>query len=106
MNKNDYLKEGFKFFAAQDFARAEDAFKNALALDSEFDLALNALTEVYNKTGQIDKALETAGKLIAVSPDDPLAHAALSRLYMQKGMIEKAEEELTISNQLSSQINR
>ena len=103
MTKNDFLKEGFKFFAAQDFAQAEAAFINALELDPEFDLALNALTEVYNKTGNLDQALETAGKLVAIAPDDPLVHAALSRLYMQKGMIEKAEEELAISNQLSLQ---
>lgn len=103
MTKNDHLKEGFMFFAAQDFAQAETAFKNALDLDPDFDLALNALAEVYNKTGLIDKALETVKKLISITPDDPLAHAALSRLYMQKGLIEEAEEELAISNKLSAQ---
>jgi Tfp pilus assembly protein PilF len=101
MTKNDHLKEGFRLFAEQQFAQAEKEFVQALELDPEFDLALNALTEVYNRSGNVDKAMKTARKLVSVSPEDPLAHAALSRIYMQKGMIEEAEKELAISNKLS-----
>jgi len=101
MTKNDHLKKGFEYFSMQDFAAAEKEFTDALNLDPDFDLALNALSEVYNKVGKLDLAVDTVKKLISLSPDDPLAHAALSRLYMQKGMISEAEEELALSNRLS-----
>ncbi len=102
MTKNEHLNQGFKSFGAQDFSSAEIAFKKALELDPDFDLALNALCEVYNKSGKLDEALNIAKKLVRVTPRDPVAHAALSRIYMQKGMIQEAEEHLAISNQLSS----
>jgi tetratricopeptide (TPR) repeat protein len=103
MTKNDYLKQGFTHFAARDYASAEIEFKKALELDPEFDLALNSLCEAYNKQGKLEQALNTAQKLIEITPDDPLAHAALSRIYMQMGMIKEAEDELAISNRLSGE---
>lgn len=97
---------GLQFFARQDYDSAERELKKALELDPNFDLALNALGEVYNRTGNLDKALPLAQKLCTITPDDPMAHAALSRLYMQKGMIPEAEAELAISNQLSAKSDR
>ena len=94
---------GLQFFARQDYGSAEKEFTSALELDPDFDLALNALGEVYTRTGELDKALPLAQKLCQLTPDDPMAHAALSRIYMQKGMIREAEEELAISNRLSMQ---
>lgn len=102
MSKNDYLKEGFRFFAQQDYSSAEVQFKKALELDPEFDLALNALCETYNKSGKLDAAMKIAQQLVNQSPQDPLTHAVLSRIYMQKGMIQEAEDELAISTNLSS----
>ena len=102
MTKIDYLKEGFKYFGQQDYSSAELKFLNALELDPNFDLALNALCEVYNKSGRLNDALEIAKRLLKVAPEDPLAHAAISRIYMQKGMILEAEDEMDISNRLAS----
>ena len=97
---------GLQSFARQDYGSAEKELKSALDLDPDFDLALNALGEVYNRTGDLDKALPLARRLCELTPDDPMAHAALSRLYMQKGMIPEAEAELAISNQLSMKSNQ
>ena len=102
-NKNKYLNDGFKFFAEQKYQQAVDQFNKALELDSEFDLAINALAETYNRMGDVDKAIVMARKLIQINPNDPLAHTALSRLFVQKGMIAEAEKEMAISNQLSSE---
>lgn len=102
MTKIDHLKEGFRHFGKQEFESAAIEFKKALEIDPEFDLALNSLCEVYNKMGRLDEALQTGKQLLKITPNDPLAHAALSRIYMQKGMIKEAEDELAISNKLSS----
>jgi len=101
MTKNEHLNQGFKHFAAGDYESAIKALKAALELDPQFDLALNALAEVYNKKGAIDTAIEYALRLVEINPEDPLAHTALSRLYVQKGMIREAENEMAISNQLN-----
>ena len=103
MTKNDYLRAGLQFFARQEYKSAETELKKALVLDPDFDLAINALCEVYNRAGDLDQALILAQKLCQLTPDDPMAHAAISRIYMQKGMIPEAEEELAISNNLSAQ---
>ena len=103
INKNEYLNKGFRFFTEQKYQQAVEQFTKAIELDSEFDLAINALAETYNKMGDVDKAIEIAKKLIKINPNDPLAHTALSRLFVQKGMIAEAEKEMAISNQLSSE---
>lgn len=101
MTKYDYLNSGLKNFASQDYALAVADFNQAIAIDSNFDLAFNALAETYNKMGDLDNAIETAKKYVEISPDDPVAHTALSRLYVQKGMIAEAEKEMAISNHLA-----
>lgn len=102
MNKNELLNSGLKKFAAQDFKEAISDLEKAVEIDPQFDLALNALAESYNKLGNLDKAIEIAKKYVESSPNDPVAHTALSRLYVQKGMIEEAEKEMAISNQLAN----
>jgi tetratricopeptide (TPR) repeat protein len=104
VTKNELLQSGFKHFSAENYEQAVVDFEAALKIDPEFDLALNALAQVHNRLGNVDKAIEIVKKLIQIAPDDPVAHTALSRLYVQKGMIKEAEEELAISNQLSSGI--
>jgi tetratricopeptide (TPR) repeat protein len=104
MLKNDFLQSGFKHFSAGEFPEAVENFNKALEIDPQFDLALNALAQVYNKMGNIDRAIEIAKLLVEVNPDDAIAHTALSRLYVQKGMIKEAEEELGIANRLASEL--
>ncbi len=101
MTKNELLNQGFKHYAAGEYENAIEFFEKSLGLDPEFDLALNALAEVYNKKGEIDRAIQYARRLIEINPDDALAHTVLSRLYVQKGMIQEAEDEMAISNRLS-----
>jgi len=101
MDKNRFLNEGFKHYAEGRYDEAITSFRHALAEDPAFDLALNALAEVYNRKGEVDTAIDYARQLVAVNPDDPLAHTALSRLYVQKGMIREAEDEMAISNRLA-----
>jgi pentatricopeptide repeat protein len=101
MTKNEHLNAGLKKFSSENYEDAIEDFKEAIAMDQEFDLAYNALIESYNRLGQIDKAIEVATQLVEITPNDPIVHTALSRLYVQKGMIAEAEKELAISNQLA-----
>ncbi len=102
MNQNELLNAGLKKFASQDYEGAITDLEKAIEIDPQFDLALNALAESYNKLGDLDRAIQVAKKYVDVSPKDPVAHTALSRLYVQKGMIKEAEEEMAISNQLAN----
>jgi pentatricopeptide repeat protein len=102
MTKYEYLNSSLKKFAGKEYQEAINELNKAIEMDSEFDLAYNALAECYNKLGDLDKAIEIARKYVQISPNDPVAHTALSRLYVEKGMIPEAEEEMAISNQLAN----
>lgn len=48
---------------------------------------------LHDKLGHVDAAILATEKLVALKPDEVMAHTNLSRFYMKKGMKEKAEEE-------------
>jgi tetratricopeptide (TPR) repeat protein len=104
MTKNELLNQGFKAYAAGSYDEAIQSFEKALGIDPEFDLAINALAEIYNKKGDFDQAIAFALRLVELNPEDPVAHTALSRYYMRKGMIAEAEEEMAISNRLAMRL--
>ena len=81
---------------------AEDFYEPAHAAVYE------ALLELYNQVQSIDmvqltqkladkdmldEAIETAKRLIALTPDDAMGFTILSRFYQQKGLIPEAEAE-------------
>jgi len=101
MTKNELLNQGFKEYASGDYEKAIQSFEKSLGIDPDFDLAINALAEIYNKKGDPDRAITYALRLVELNPEDPVAHTALSRYYMRKGMIAEAEEEMAISNRLA-----
>ena len=103
MTKSEFLNIGLKYFSEKKHHEAIEHFKAALNIDSRFDLAYNALAECYRQLGDLDKAIEMAQTYRDLYPNDPIARAALSRLYQENGMIEEAEQELSISNQLTTQ---
>ena len=95
-------KEGFDHFVA---GRHEDAiacYRRAIDADPELAIAWNALAMALEKTGDLDAAIDAAKQLIALDPDDALAHTSLSRLYQQKGMIPEAEDEQALAMRLSA----
>ncbi len=95
-------KEGFAHFVAGRHAEAIERYRAAIELDPKLPIAWNGLAMALEKTGDLDAAIEAAKELIALDPDDALAHTALSRLYQQKGMIPEAEDEQAIAMRLSA----
>jgi serine/threonine protein kinase/predicted Zn-dependent protease len=83
-------------------ARAIDFYSQALAEDPRYTLAHAALAEAlcqgvrrsWHSAGQIDLALASARKAIALEPDAPEGHAVLGMVYATQGMPWKALAEV------------
>ncbi|MHB1022103.1 MAG: tetratricopeptide repeat protein [Acidobacteriaceae bacterium] len=73
--------------------RAIADFRAALALDANYLDAMHGLIRALQDAGQLDEAISIANQLIALDPDDVLAHTSLSILYQHKGMVPEAEAE-------------
>lgn len=101
MTKQENLNNGFQHFAKREYEQAKECFQKALELDEKFEAAYSALSETYNRQGDVETAMEIVKKWIKINPKDSLAHTALSRLYVQKGMIMEAETEMAISDKLN-----
>jgi DNA-binding SARP family transcriptional activator len=74
---------------------AASLLRESSALDPDFLDALHALVRALQDAGELDEALVIAHRLIALDPDDVLAHTRLSILYQAKGMVPEAEAEST-----------
>ena len=81
------------FFAAGDYEHAIAEYQAAFAADPTFTDALHGLARAYQDLGQTDDAISAARQIIALDPDDVLAHTCLSVLYQKKNMIAEAEAE-------------
>ncbi len=74
--------------------QAEQAYLQALAVDSLCAPAHTELTTLYNSLGLIEKGLEHARKAVTSSPDDPAMHTNLAVVYMNLNRPAEAEAEL------------
>src|SRR5579872_5419902 len=69
------------------------AYRQAIEVDPTFCDAMHGLTRALQDAERFDEAIEVANRLVALDPDDILAHTSLSILYQHKGMIPEAEAE-------------
>jgi len=92
MNKEDFYNQGMEHFAQDHLDDAVAAYLRALDEDPNYADALHALAMTYSHQEKLDKAIETAKRLIKAAPDDELAYTSLSIFYQQNGMIAEAEE--------------
>jgi tetratricopeptide (TPR) repeat protein len=72
-------------------AKAAEIFRECLAVDPTMLDAMHGLLRALQNIGRLDEAIKIACRLIALGPDDVLAHDSLSSLYLRKGMIHEAE---------------
>jgi len=68
-------------------------YNAAIASDPTFLDAMHGLARAYQDSGEFDKAIEVAHRIVELDPDDVLAHTSLSILYQHKGMVPEAEAE-------------
>lgn len=99
-------KEGFDHFANDRLDEAIAAYERAIEEDPELAIAWNGLVMALREKGDVDRAIEAAGKVAELEPDDPLSHTNLSILYQMKGMIAEAEEEKALAMQLQMKAQR
>jgi tetratricopeptide (TPR) repeat protein len=89
----DFYYQALESLAAGDAEAAAREFREAISLDPGFLDARHGLIRALQEAGELDPAIAAAGELIALDPDDVLAHTSLSILYQRKGMVPEAEAE-------------
>jgi tetratricopeptide (TPR) repeat protein len=92
VNKQDLYNQGMELFAQDKLDEAVAAYLQALDQDPGYADALHALAMTYAHQEKFDQAIEVGKQLVAVAPEDELAHTSLSIFYQQKGMIAEAEQ--------------
>ena len=98
-------------FAADSIGEGERFFRRSIELEPESARAWAGLSCVYwlkaflevsgDRNGDINQALEHAGKSVSLDRRDPLAHWALGRALHLAERLEQAAESFEISNQLN-----
>lgn len=85
---------------------AEYWYLLALTVDSSYTPAHTELITLYTGSGMMDKALEHARKVVALSPRDPSARTNLGIMYMNLNRQADAESELLCAINLDSAYGR
>jgi protein O-GlcNAc transferase len=80
---------GRSLFETGQFAAAEDAASQALALESDCVSALELLASVRVKLSRNDLEIVTRQRILQLRPDDASAHAQMGAAYCQAGEFEK-----------------
>ncbi len=78
-----------------DLRAAIDGFRASRAADPEYRDAAHGLIHALKNAGELDEAIALTEQLIAVDPEDVLAHTSLSILYQHQGKIPEAEAAAT-----------
>lgn len=68
-------------------------YEQSLAADPTFTEAMHGMARALQDLSRLDEAINVAQRIVAIDPDDILAHTSLSVLYQKKGMIAEAEAE-------------
>jgi len=89
----DLYHQGIDCMAGGSEAAAIGKFREALACDPTFLDAMHGLIRALQESGDYDQAIAVALDLVALDPDDILAHTRLSILYQHQGMVTEAEGE-------------
>ena len=92
-SKEDLYDRAVDLVADGKLDEAIAIYQQALACDPDFADALHGIAMAYADMEMFDQAIEYGKRLVALTPDDTLAHTSLSMFYQRKGMIAEAEAE-------------
>lgn len=87
----ELCQRAMDLLAAGDTAGAIETFRAAIAADPNYFEAHHGLIRALRDAGRLEPSIAAALALIALTPDDPLAHTALSISLQQAGHIPEAE---------------
>jgi tetratricopeptide (TPR) repeat protein len=80
-------------FAAGQPEAAVAEYEKSIAADPTFTEAMHGLARALQDLNRFDEAIAVSSRIVALDPDDILAHTSLSVLYQKKGLIPEAEAE-------------
>ncbi len=89
-----HISAGLLCERQKDFSRAEDEYKQVLALDPLSNEAVIGLTNLYMKSGRVAEAEPLLRQLSAQRPDDAGLHLQLGRVLAAKGNKDDAITEI------------
>jgi tetratricopeptide (TPR) repeat protein len=93
MTNEDLVEQAVNAFGEDKIEDSIDLYRKALEIDPKYQDALHGLGMALFTGGKLDEAVSVAQQLIAIDPDDVLAHTSLSMFYHAQGRIEDAEKE-------------
>jgi tetratricopeptide (TPR) repeat protein len=99
IDQEDYqvlYREGSIFMMLGRYGEAEKCFLNILTHNAEDVDSLKALTNVYLKQDNIEKAYEMQNRLWELGSKNPGFHLDLAFIWKEKGQYKKAEQEVKI----------
>jgi tetratricopeptide (TPR) repeat protein len=86
-----HSERGLELLAADEPARAAQAFRAAIDADPAHVEAHHGMVRALRDAGRLEPAIAAALALTALTPNDPLAHTALSVSLQHAGHIPQAE---------------
>ncbi|MBE9055935.1 M48 family metallopeptidase [Sphaerospermopsis sp. LEGE 08334] len=86
---SNLFQKGVNLFQAKDYAGAEQAFRQVIAINSTNDVVRLLLGDLLNKQGKIEEAKEVFSDVITRSPKNPDAYLRLANIQLLQD--EKAE---------------
>ncbi len=87
-----HLRLGNFYNAQQDFDDAVRHYEQAIAIDSEFATAYNALGYAHRSNGDLDNAKDAFAKYVELLPNEANPHDSYAELLMEMGQYEPAIE--------------
>jgi cyclophilin family peptidyl-prolyl cis-trans isomerase/tetratricopeptide (TPR) repeat protein len=84
------IAQGNTEMNAEDWAAAEETFKQILELEPDNPHGHSALAYVYARLGRVDEAIAENLTVVKLMPDDYNSHKNLALLYQQEGEFENA----------------
>lgn len=88
----EHYERGLRLAGEQRLEDARRELELALAENPGHADSLEVLGVVFERLGELDRAIEVTQRLIAVAPLSIMGHANLSRFFMLQGKIPEAEE--------------
>jgi len=86
---SNLFQKGVNLFQAKDYAGAEAAFRQVIAINSTNDVVRLLLGDLLNHQGKIEEAKEVFNDVITRSPKNPDAYLRLANIQLLQD--EKAE---------------
>jgi len=97
----EHYNQGLQWQKDRQYAKAIEAYRQAVQLKPDFPEAYNNLGYTYRMAGDFDNAIAAYQEALRLKPDFAEAHQYLGKAYLAKGMRQEAEEQYRILRTLN-----